>query len=83
MARLLAPLAPLALLYNTIPFGPFLVFLGVYSGIVNNQSLPRFVRYNAMQAVLLDVLLIIPQASGCSCSPSVLRCHSGSCLVAT
>lgn len=61
IARLLAPLAPLNALYNAVPFGPFLVFLGIYSGIVNNRSLSRFIRYNAMQAVLLDVLLIIPQ----------------------
>jgi hypothetical protein len=36
----------------------FLLFLGVYSFIVNNQSLSRFIRVNAMQAVLLDVLLM-------------------------
>lgn len=36
----------------------FIIFLGVYNGIVNNQNLPRFVRYNAMQAVLLDILLM-------------------------
>jgi len=62
VARALAPLAPLAALYNSFPFAPFVIFLGVYSGIVANQNLPRFVRYNAMQAVLLDILLIIPQA---------------------
>lgn len=36
----------------------FLVFLGIYNGIVNNQNFSRFVRYNAMQAVLLDILLM-------------------------
>ncbi len=35
-----------------------IIFLVVYNGIVNNQSLDRFVRYNALQAVLLDVLLM-------------------------
>ncbi len=34
------------------------IFLVVFNGIVNNQELPRFVRFNAMQAVLLDVLLM-------------------------
>ncbi|KAF5832385.1 hypothetical protein DUNSADRAFT_11756 [Dunaliella salina] len=58
VARALAPLAPLAALYNSFPFAPFVIFLGVYSGIVANQNLPRFVRYNAMQAVLLDILLM-------------------------
>mgnify|MGYP001807154061 CR=1 FL=1 len=40
------------------PTHRFLVFLAIYAGIVNNQGLPRFVRYHAMQAVLLDVLLM-------------------------
>ncbi len=35
-----------------------IIFLAVYNGIVTNQNLPRFVRFNAMQAVLLDVLLM-------------------------
>ncbi|KAF8063676.1 TIC20-V [Scenedesmus sp. PABB004] len=61
VARAMAPLAPLALLYTSVPFAPFLLFLAVYSFIVNNASLSRFVRVNAMQAVLLDILLIIPQ----------------------
>lgn len=41
-----------------LPACSFLIFLGIYNGIVNNQNLPRFVRYNAMQAVLLDILLM-------------------------
>ncbi|GAX73053.1 hypothetical protein CEUSTIGMA_g506.t1 [Chlamydomonas eustigma] len=61
VARALSPLAPLSMLYNSFPFLPFIVFLGVYSGIINNFNFSKFVRYNAMQAVLLDVLLIIPQ----------------------
>ncbi|GFR41757.1 hypothetical protein Agub_g2513 [Astrephomene gubernaculifera] len=61
VARAFAPVAPLMYLYHSFPFAPFLVFLAIYNGIVNNTSLPRFVRYHAMQAVLLDVLLIIPQ----------------------
>jgi hypothetical protein len=36
----------------------FIIFLGVYSGIVSNTNLSRFIRYNAMQAVLLDILLM-------------------------
>ncbi len=36
----------------------FIAFLLVYNGIVTNTGLNRFVRYNAMQAVLLDILLM-------------------------
>lgn len=61
IARAMAPLGPLYALYTALPFAPFIVFIAVYSGIVNNYSLGRFIRYNAMQAVLLDILLIIPQ----------------------
>ncbi|KAI8469024.1 MAG: hypothetical protein J3K34DRAFT_425213 [Monoraphidium minutum] len=61
VARALAPLAPLNGLYHLFPFAPFIIFLGVYSGIVNNPNLSRYIRYNAAQAVLLDILLIIPQ----------------------
>eukprot|EP00798_Chlamydomonas_sp_ICE-L_P031580 gene31580-6778_t len=61
IARAMSPLLPIYGLYTSFPFAPFLVFLAVYSFIVNNQSLSRFVRYNAMQAVLLDILLVFPQ----------------------
>eukprot|EP00955_Chlamydomonas_euryale_P059053 357274-Chlamydomonas_euryale.AAC.20 len=27
-----------------------IIFIGVYAGVVNNQNLSRFVRYNAAQA---------------------------------
>lgn len=57
----MAILAPLQSLYLSVPFLPFILFLAVYSGIVSNTNLSRFIRYNAMQAVLLDILLIIPQ----------------------
>jgi hypothetical protein len=58
IARALAPLGPVNALYHIFPFAPFIIFLGVYSGVVNNQSLSRYIRYNAMQAVLLDILLM-------------------------
>jgi uncharacterized membrane protein len=61
LAAGLAPLAPLNALYHGVPFGSFVVFLGVYAGLVNNQNLDRFVRVNAAQAVLLDILLILPR----------------------
>lgn len=33
-------------------------FFGVYLGIINNFNMPRVVRVNAMQAVLLDIVLM-------------------------
>ena len=54
--RLLSPLPAFAAW--GLPLCSFLIFLAVYNGIVVNQSFSRFVRYNAMQAVALDVLLM-------------------------
>merc|ERR1711871_1865722 len=36
------------------------VFFGLYYGICNNMNLSRYVRFNCMQCILLDILLIIP-----------------------
>uniref|UniRef100_A0A7R9VIB5 Protein TIC 20 n=1 Tax=Chlamydomonas euryale TaxID=1486919 RepID=A0A7R9VIB5_9CHLO len=70
LARALSPLAPLSVLYNSVPFLPLIIFIGVYAGVVNNQNLSRFVRYNAAQAVCLDVLLIVPQVILSNFAPS-------------
>ena len=43
-----------------MPFASIAVFFAIYLGIINNQSLSRFVRYNAMQAVILDICLVLP-----------------------
>ncbi|KAG2496119.1 hypothetical protein HYH03_005722 [Edaphochlamys debaryana] len=55
------PLLPAMSLYHSLPMGSFLVFFGLYLGVVNNQSLSRFVRFNAVQAILLDILLVLPR----------------------
>ena len=57
---LLAPLEPLIKAYYTLPFASLVVFFGLYYGIVQNYNFSRFVRFQAMQTILLDILLIIP-----------------------
>jgi uncharacterized membrane protein len=57
---LLGPLRPLASLYYSVPFASLVVFFAVYLGIVQNANASRFARFNAMQAILLDILLVIP-----------------------
>ena len=49
------------LLTRQKPNHSLLCFFGIYLGVVNNTSWRRFVRFNAMQAVLLDILLILPR----------------------
>ena len=53
-------LAVVQALLNAIPFGGFIVFIGLSTGSRNPQF-PRFVRFSMQQAVLLDIALIFPQ----------------------
>mmetsp|Transcript_6263 Transcript_6263/g.22402 ORF Transcript_6263/g.22402 Transcript_6263/m.22402 type:complete len:245 (-) Transcript_6263:88-822(-) len=57
---LLAPLQPLIKVYYTLPFASLIVFFGLYYGVVQNYNFSRFVRFQAMQTILLDILLIVP-----------------------
>ncbi|KAF6265000.1 hypothetical protein COO60DRAFT_1481891, partial [Scenedesmus sp. NREL 46B-D3] len=47
----ISPLAPLLGVYSSVPFAPLLCFF----------AWSRFVRFNGMQAMLLDILLILPR----------------------
>ena len=54
------PIFPLLRLYSSIPYANFVVFFTIYLALVKNPSFPRYVRFNAMQACVLDVLIVIP-----------------------
>jgi len=50
---------PLLMLKNSIPFGTF-IFLILFQAQARNGDLPQILRFNLAQAVVLDVLFIIP-----------------------
>ena len=50
---------PVAIIEKSIPFGSLFLFLFLFAGLVRNPKVPYFVRYNACQALLLDISLII------------------------
>ena len=50
---------PVAIIESSLPFGGLLFFLILFLGVVRNPNVPYFVRYNACQALLLDIALII------------------------
>lgn len=54
------PLYPLLRIYSSTPFASVAVFFGLYFLVVRNPNFSRYVRFNTMQAVVLDVLLILP-----------------------
>ncbi|XP_057529440.1 protein TIC 20-v, chloroplastic-like [Amaranthus tricolor] len=57
---LLQPLIPAIKVYKSFPLNGVLVFFTLYFVVVRNSNFSRFVRFNTMQAIVLDVLLIFP-----------------------
>ena len=55
---LLTPLQPIASMYFRIPFAGLISFFAIYMGMAENRTLSRFVRFNAMQAIILDICLV-------------------------
>ena len=51
--------SPIAIIEESLPFGSFLLFIILFAGLVRNPKVPYFVRYNACQALLIDIALII------------------------
>lgn len=49
--------------FNSLPFAGLIFFFGL-SFFTRNQGLSRFVRFNIQQAILLDIVLIIPSFLG-------------------
>lgn len=58
---ILIPLAPLLTIYQTIPFAGLIIFFMLYLLVVRNENIPHFIRFNAMQSILLNIIII-----GCS-----------------
>ena len=50
---------PIAIIEKSLPFGSFLLFIILFAGLVRNPTVPYFIRYNACQALLIDIALII------------------------
>ena len=50
---------PIAIIEKSLPFGSFLLFIILFIGLARNPNVPYFVRYNACQALLIDIALII------------------------
>ncbi|KDP26887.1 hypothetical protein JCGZ_18045 [Jatropha curcas] len=60
LGLLFEPLIPLLNLYRSMPYASFVAFFALYLGVVRNPSFSQYVRFNSMQAVTLDVLLVVP-----------------------
>jgi len=59
-AAIFVPLTPVIKFYYSFPYASLIFFFILYLAIAQNRELSRFVRFNGMQAVLLDVILNVP-----------------------
>ena len=50
---------PVSIIEKSLPFGGVLLFFIIFAGVVRNPNIPYFVRFNACQALLLNIALII------------------------
>lgn len=56
---LFVPLAPVILLYSSIPFAGLVIFFALFLLVVRNESINHFIRFNTMQAILIDIVLVL------------------------
>ena len=56
---LIFPAIPIIFIKNSLPLGSLLLFLFLFLGIARNQQIPYFIRFNTMQAILINLILII------------------------
>ncbi|KAJ4825556.1 hypothetical protein Tsubulata_036164 [Turnera subulata] len=60
LAHLFDPVTRLQSLYRSVPFGGAALFFALYLGVVRNRRVSGYARFNAMQAIILDALLLLP-----------------------
>lgn len=52
---------PVSLIYSAIPLGlgSIVIFFVLYMAVVRNESINHFIRFNTLQAILIDIALFL------------------------
>ena len=53
------PAIPIIFIERSIPFGSLFLFLSIFFGLVRNSKVSYFLRFNALQALLINIGIII------------------------
>tara|TARA_Y100001968_G_scaffold291867_1_gene296624 strand:- start:60 stop:518 length:459 start_codon:yes stop_codon:yes gene_type:complete len=53
------PAIPIIIIERSIPFGSLLLFFAIFIGIVRNNRISYFLRFNALQSLLINIGIII------------------------
>ena len=59
LAPFFSPLIALYGITNSLPFASLIIFFGLWFAVVRNDNVSYFLRFNAMQAILLNILQIL------------------------
>ena len=62
-------ISPVLQVFYSNSFIPFITFFCLFLAVVRNTKLNHFLRYNTMQAILLDICVMLSLISSCSTSP--------------
>ncbi|MGB3204847.1 MAG: Tic20 family protein [Crinalium sp.] len=58
LVLLFMPLQPLIII-NNFPFAGLIIFFVLYLAVVRNENISHFIRFNTLQAILLDIVLVL------------------------
>tara|TARA_B100000214_G_C23710816_1_gene509626 strand:+ start:131 stop:589 length:459 start_codon:yes stop_codon:yes gene_type:complete len=53
------PAIPIILIERSLPFGSLLLFLVIFIGLVRNNKVSYFLRFNALQSLLINIGILI------------------------
>ena len=56
---LFIPLLPVIQIYQTVPFASLIIFFALFLLVVRNERINHFIRFNTMQAILIDIVLMV------------------------
>jgi uncharacterized membrane protein len=56
----LLPIQPVIAIYNSLgSIGQLIIFFALFILVVRNEKISHFIRFNAMQAILLDIVIFL------------------------
>jgi uncharacterized membrane protein len=56
---LFLPLLPLLRIYYGVRFAGLIIFFALFLLVVRNEKISHFIRFNTMQAILLDIIIFL------------------------
>jgi uncharacterized membrane protein len=56
---LFLPLMPLLNIYASVPYAGLIIFFALFFFVIRNEKISYFVRFNTMQAILLDIVIFL------------------------